>query len=290
MIEIPPPFAALDSFEFVVSLSGGKDSAATSLALREAGIKHRLVFADTGWEAPETYAYLDTLRALLGPIDVVRAVRGGMLDIAAQKAGFPMRQGRWCTEKLKVEPLKAYRDTIEREGREVVSVVGIRAEESEERAKFKVWEDCERWGGWVWRPILHWPIEEVLAIHHRHGVPVNPLYKRGHNRVGCYPCIMANKDEVRLVAEHAPDRIALIRAKESEFSAERVRRNAAGEGNFEHLTATFFSPKAPGVSKIDEVVAWSRTDRGGKQLPMFKEPPDGGCFRWGFCEAPEGSR
>ncbi len=38
--------------------------------------------------------------------------------------------------------------------------------------------------------------------------------------------------------------------------------------------------------KIDEVVAWSRTERGGRQLPMFPPVPDGGCFRWGMCEAP----
>ena len=40
---------------FVVSVSGGKDSTATWLRLRESGIECRAVFADTGWEAPETY-------------------------------------------------------------------------------------------------------------------------------------------------------------------------------------------------------------------------------------------
>jgi hypothetical protein len=27
-------------------------------------------------------------------------------------------------------------------------------------------------------------------------------------------------------------------------------------------------------------------DDGGKQFPMFPPVPDGGCFRWGLCEAP----
>lgn len=61
----------------VASVSGGKDSTALMLALRESGIEFRAVFADTGWEAPETYAYLDLLRERIGPIDVVRAASKG---------------------------------------------------------------------------------------------------------------------------------------------------------------------------------------------------------------------
>lgn len=179
------------SAELVVSMSGGKDSTATALALREAGLTFRMVFADTGWEAPETYAHLDHLRERIGPIDVV-GHPGGLVAVATKKAGFPSRRGRWCTETLKVEPLKAYHAAIHATGSDTVSVVGIRGEESDRRAAMPEVEDCERWGGWVWRPILRWSIEDVLSIHHRHGVEINPLYKRGHSRVGCYPCIMEN--------------------------------------------------------------------------------------------------
>lgn len=45
----------LEGQELVVSVSGGKDSNAVILALREAEIPARFVFADTGWEAAETY-------------------------------------------------------------------------------------------------------------------------------------------------------------------------------------------------------------------------------------------
>jgi hypothetical protein len=30
----------------------------------------------------------------------------------------------------------------------------------------------------------------------------------------------------------------------------------------------------------------SRTSHGGRQLPLIAPPPEGGCFRWGMCEAP----
>lgn len=319
----------------IVSISGGKDSTACALALREAGVPFRMVFADTGWEAPETYAHLDHLRERLGPIDVVGA-EGGMVAKIRARAGFPARMQRWCTRELKIEPLRAYHDKVGADGTETVCVMGVRADESAARAKMTVFEDepegGHSWGGWVWRPILGWSIADVIAIHHRHDVRMNPLYLRGHDRVGCYPCLFARKGEVKLVADEAPWRIDEIRNLEAEVPAERVRRNvvhkdaAIAAGTYEpyertalpvaslkkmvhdeskgvvaptapeykpryaHPIGTFFQGRggAAGVGfiPIDEVVAWSRTSKGGRQLPLLAEPPEGGCMRWGLCEPP----
>lgn len=301
-IKIPDELRELaehGSIVFVVNVSGGKDSTATALAMREAGIEHRRVFADTRWEAPETYAHLDHLREKLGPIDVV-GYPGGMPAKIREGARFASRMQRWCTRELKIEPLRAYCDAIESEGAIVVTVTGIRAEEGTPkngRAEMAEVEDDPAWGGWMWRPIHKWTIADVLAIHHRHGVEVNPLYQRGHDRVGCYPCVMASKGDVRLVAEHSPERIDEIRELEQHVTAERIRRNVETPGRYSHPAASFFlkaanrdTPGAP-IMTIDEVVAWSRTERGGgRQLPMFPPVPDGGCFRWGLCEAPAKGR
>jgi 3'-phosphoadenosine 5'-phosphosulfate sulfotransferase (PAPS reductase)/FAD synthetase len=222
----------------------------------------------------------------------VQAKRGGMVEHILQRAGFPARMQRWCTQELKIEPLRAWHNTIERwlPGRETVCVVGIRAEESEARAKMLTWEDDDQWGGWMWRPILAWTIEDVLTIHHRHGVPLNPLYRRGHDRVGCFPCIMSRKEEVRLIAEQAPERIDLIRSLERDIALERASRNATTPGRYKHPIGTFFQSvdrDGAGVMPIDDVVTWARTERGGRQLPMFDADPTGGCFRWGMCEPPK---
>jgi 3'-phosphoadenosine 5'-phosphosulfate sulfotransferase (PAPS reductase)/FAD synthetase len=266
------------------------------LALREAGIPARYVFADTGWEAPETYAHLDHLRDKLGPIDVV-GVEGGMVAKIRARAGFPARMQRWCTRELKIEPLRAYHDRIieESEGVETVCVMGIRAAESESRAKMAAFVDepdaGRSWGGWIWRPILGWAIEDVLAIHHRHGIDVNPLYKRGHSRVGCYPCIFAQKEEVRLIAKHSPDRIDQLRDLERETTELRVHRNEETPGRYAHAKGTFFQGRGEdgrnGMLNIDRVVSWSQTTRGGRQLPLLPPAPTEGCARWGMCEPPD---
>jgi 3'-phosphoadenosine 5'-phosphosulfate sulfotransferase (PAPS reductase)/FAD synthetase len=283
----------------IVSISGGKDSTATALALREAGVPFSMVFADTGWEAPETYAHLDHLREKLGPIDVVRAERQ-MAEAIRHSARFPAGKQRWCTRELKIVPLRAFHDRAEAMGRETCSVMGMRAAESKARSSLAEFEDEPQgdrsWGGWVWRPILSWDVAEVLAIHHRHGVDLNPLYLRGHDRVGCWPCIFANKEQIRLLAEQAPERIDEIRTLERDVTLERERRNVETPGRYESTRGTFFrvrgSNGTAGMLDIDTAVAWSRTERGGKsaRLQLRLWPSDGGCFRWGLCEPPSGER
>lgn len=274
----------------VASISGGKDSGAMSLYLHELGIEHDRVFLDTGWEHPATYEYLrGPLTDKLGPITEVSSELK-MVDLILRKGIFPSRRMRWCTDELKMKPLAKHLSTY---ADDVISAVGIRAAESEARSKMAEWEyspglDCD-----VWRPLLTWSEADVIAIHKRHGLAPNPLYLSGAERVGCWPCVMSRKAEIRLVAESDPERIALIRDLESQLT-ERLTMRCLETGEAQRWPElTFFQGSGSADRQngqtwpIDKVVAWSRTSHGGKQLELFA-PLNEGCVRWGLCDAGRG--
>lgn len=275
----------------VASVSGGKDSAALSLWLTENGVEHRRIFMDTGWEHPWTYDYLrGELTRALGAIEELKSPVGGMVEVVRKKGIFPSRVTRFCTQLLKVEPAKKHVARLQDEGHECINAVGIRAEESEARSKMPEWEwsdsfDCE-----VWRPLIRWTLDDVIAIHQRHNLKPHPLYlqKNPVSRIGCWPCIFSRKAELRHVADSDPARIALIRQLEEDVQAVyRARREADPARS--PVLPTFFQDRTGSLDKtwpIDDAVAWSRTERPGKaQVELFAPAErDAGCVRWGLCD------
>lgn len=258
----------------IVNVSGGKDSAATSLYLRELGIEHVRVFADTGWEHPKTYEYLrGELTRVLGPIDEVGNPLG-FVGVVRAHGMFPSRMRRFCTTDLKIKPLSAYvRAAVEHEGRDAVNAIGIRAQESAARSKAVEWDFSDAFDCDVWRPILSWSEEDVVAIHKRHGLGPNPLYLLGASRVGCWPCINARKSEVRLVADVDPARIDEIEALEAEVTEAAFARLGPDGTRRGMFQARLAEPgdKFP-VWPIRQVVAWSKTSRGGAPSRALRGP------------------
>src|SRR6266851_7391164 len=88
----------------VASVSGGKDSAALSLWLKEQEIEHERVFMDTGWEHPATYEYLrGELPRVIGPIITLRSE--GFEALVRRKKMFPSGRYQFCSNELKLKPL-----------------------------------------------------------------------------------------------------------------------------------------------------------------------------------------
>lgn len=288
-----------------LSLSGGKDSVAASLYLRELGHEHVRVFMDTGWEHADLYAHLEYLERELGPItrlvprmpelpevvlarvleieEVVGRSPSGFVRWAAHKAMFPSRMRRYCTQELKVRPFLRW---VNEQDDDVLNVVGIRAEESmaraglPERDKMPGAEHVE-----VWRPLIRWTEADVIAIHGRHNVRPCPLYLRGSTRVGCWPCIQANKGEIAALAKD-DRRVRAIRMLETllgELCAEKGKpAPAMFQAPIPERTAD--GPKYP-CWPIDRVLEWSQTSRGGRQMQLGGGwGQEAGCARWGLCE------
>ncbi|MDP9349688.1 MAG: phosphoadenosine phosphosulfate reductase family protein, partial [Gemmatimonadota bacterium] len=179
----------------ILSLSGGKDSSALAIYMRDRVPDMEYVFCDTGKELPETYAYLDAVEAYLGKaivrlnadrdFDHWHSVFGGFL---------PSAQMRWCTKLLKLKPFEAY------VGDEVAySYIAIRADE-------------DRTGYISHKPNLRpvFPFKEdgikrddVFRILRNSGLGMPPYYEWGRSRSGCFFCFFQQKVEwVRLLQRH----------------------------------------------------------------------------------------
>jgi 3'-phosphoadenosine 5'-phosphosulfate sulfotransferase (PAPS reductase)/FAD synthetase len=261
----------------VALVSGGKDSAATCLWLREQGIEHVRVFCDTGWEHPATYEYLrGPLTEKLGPIFEVRGP-DRMLDLIRAKGSFPSKTRRYCTEKLKAEPMARLLAFLADLGIDAVTVAGIRAEESKKRAALPEWEWIKEYDCEMWRPILRWTLNDVIAIHNRHGLAPNPLYLMGLHRVGCWPCVNTTKADLRIFAKDE-ERVAFLAGLEAELT------NRAGAPRGWYQAFTGWNPetgKRDGRPwSITKAVEWAQS-WGQEEL---LDDPTPGCMRWGLCE------
>lgn len=111
----------------VVAISGGKDSTAMALRLRELYPERDFDFVITPTynELPEMDAHWKRLEEALGqPLRRVNEVP--LFDLIAQQQMIPNYRARFCTRILKIEPMIAYFETLPAGA---VQCVGLRADE-----------------------------------------------------------------------------------------------------------------------------------------------------------------
>src|SRR6478609_2682478 len=114
-----------DTTRHICGISGGKDSSALAVYLRDRVPEIEYFFCDTGAELPETYGYLDRLEAAPGkPSARLNADRDFDHYLFTFQGALPSPQMRWCTKYLKIKPLEAWigdEDTL--------SYIAIRSDE-----------------------------------------------------------------------------------------------------------------------------------------------------------------
>src|SRR5262245_53719963 len=189
----------------VLGLSGGRDSAALAVFMRQNYPKLEIdyFFTDTGKELPEVYEFLGHLEGFLGkPILRLNPDRDFDFWLRRYKNFLPSPQTRWCTRQLKLRPFEQWiRPSLEA-GTGVTSYVAIRADED-----YREGYNSKHANLTIRLPFKEAGIDKtgVLEILESSGLGL-PKYYAWRTRSGCTFCFFQQKIEwVRLMEQH-PDK------------------------------------------------------------------------------------
>lgn len=186
----------------VLGISGGKDSAALAVYMRQhhPDLDIDYFFTDTGKELPEVYEFLGRLEGFLGkPILRLNPDRDFDFWLREYNNFLPSPQTRWCTRQLKIKPFEEWVRPFLKAGDVVNSYVAIRADEDYRDGYVSGQENLR----------IHLPFRiagidksAVGEILEAAGVGL-PDYYRWRSRSGCTFCFYQQKIEwARLLEEH----------------------------------------------------------------------------------------
>lgn len=204
-----------DKTVFVCSHSGGKDSQAMYLYLKDKIPYDRLivVHADLGmveWKGVREHIEKYVTEH---PLIIVKPKKT-FFQMVEDREYWPSSQSRQCTSDQKTWPIFDYvkKYMIEMKYETVVNCMGIRAEESSGRAKklpFKLNEKqtSERKKRTVfdWYPIFTWSTRDVFQFILKNGEKPHYAYELGMSRLSCCFCILANRQDLKVSAKHNPE-------------------------------------------------------------------------------------
>lgn len=188
----------------VLGISGGKDSAALAVYMRDnyPELDIDYFFTDTGKELPEVYSFLSKLEGYLGKA-ILRINPKKDFDywLMQHNNFLPSPQARWCTICMKLKPFEEWVGKFLKEGCTVYSYVAIRSDE-EYREGYQSREE---------NLIVKLPFREngidkkaVENILEYSGLGL-PDYYKWRSRSGCTFCFFQRKIEWVHLLERHPD-------------------------------------------------------------------------------------
>lgn len=275
-----------DGYMFLVNHSGGKDSQKMLLKVLESGVPKShivVIHADLGrfeWgESTGTVSSLEHARKWTEHHGLSLTVVKSKLDLfemCRKYHRWPAKRERFCTSGLKNQPISQW---IKNESgfMKVVSCIGIRREESPDRAKGldKACYDVSHIArtldidakmstngriGYTWYPIFEETTEEVFDGIHNAGEEPHPAYAQfGMSRLSCVFCVFASKPDLQIAAERAPELLKEYVELEKEIGKTVVAYKRVAGITFVPLDQHIASPKKRKSDK--EVWTYKNSER-----------------------------
>lgn len=234
----------------VICASYGNDSIALIQWANEQKLSNvTVLYNDTGWYRDDWIVRVDAMEQWAKSLGfhTARTISIGFEALAKKRKAFPRQGMQFCTSVLKIEPTQRWLDDVDPEKRAIV-MVGVRREESSNRATFPIFSHNEPGSGGRtrWAPLAEFTTEQRDALLHRAGIEPLP-----HRSMECFPCVNSNRSDIKMLADD-PSRIEKIERLELEMGI-----TSKGKPR------TLFRPtRHMGATGIREVVRWAMSDRG----------------------------
>ena len=186
-----------DATRHICGISGGKDSSALAVYLRDTVPEMEYFFCDTGAELPETYEYLTRLQVILGKqITRLNATRGFNHWFEVFRGTLPSPQMRWCTKNMKIKPIEEWIGDAP-----AISYVAIRADESNRKGYISTKSNIQSRFPFIEDGVDR---DGVMRLLEDAGIGL-PKYYEWRTRSGCYFCFYQRKAEWIGLAERHPE-------------------------------------------------------------------------------------
>lgn len=200
---------------FVVNHSGGKDSQAMMLKIESIVPTNQILVVhaelpEVEWEGTIEHVKRYTQQY---PLVIARAVKT-LFEMVEHRGMFPSPQQRQCTSDLKRGPIereiRKYLNMNPQYNGLIVNCMGLRAEESSNRAKATIFKHNHRnskagreWYDWL--PIHDMLETEVFEAISRANQKPHWAYEAGMSRLSCCFCIMSNRQDLITAAKLNPN-------------------------------------------------------------------------------------
>ena len=162
---------------YFVGISFGKDSTVIYDLVKRSRVKAQYYYSFTTIDPPELIRF----GRKYFPDVIWKRPKSHFFNMIMKK-GFPTKFTRWCCDSLKKEPCAIGKVPLRHR------IMGIRAEESFNRAQRPRIEHYYKLGTWTYKPIFHWKEWQIWEYIENHKLPYCSLYDEGFNRLGCVVC------------------------------------------------------------------------------------------------------
>lgn len=227
-----PELASYDVI--LVNSSAGKDSQCMLTHLVElasaAGVKDRMVvvhcdLGEAEWDGTKELAEEQAKHYGLR-FEVVSNPKT-LFQRIEERGKFPGRATRFCTSEFKTGQVNKLMTKIVRDFRaagnkrpmRILNCLGLRAEESAERAKKPTYHVDAATNGkrtvHRWLPIHAWSVRQVWETIKTSGVRYHSVYDAGIPRLSCVFCPLASESALIRAAQLAPDKAQVVATLEA---------------------------------------------------------------------------